>query len=222
MPPRKPKSQSPAKKAPAQELVGETVSDAMELWREAAKRWDKYLKAGSNPPPEIIRDVYSYTELVFRAYCLPDNWPNPDGPPREFLSIRFVLSITNDISYLGKGVLPDSIRFAIVKNRPVAGFHETKDIALAVAYIEAAKEVLTSDKSPIKTVATAYEVDRSTVHRWRRNMSWVTPKDFYQNAKKAEHGSLLKEGMLAAAERYRIAGRSTGAVARRERKRSKS
>lgn len=196
-----------------------SVSDSMELWREAAIRWDAELATGKKPNQKTVRDVYLMTEMVMRSYCHQDNWPNREGPPKEHIPLPFAYYFANQVSYLANGVLPEPMRDAISGNRPKAGPHELRDIGRAVAYIAAVRDRFIDDPSPIKTIAEAFEVWPRTVKRWRKKFDWVTSRDFHPHASDNERGALIAKDMKAAARRYRQVGRSSKAVKRRNSKR---
>jgi hypothetical protein len=95
------------------------------------------------------------------------------------------------------------------------------DIMLAILYVAAAQEGISRngntmkivDPSPVKTVATAYGVDRRTVQGWRSkyyvNLHFSMPLD----------AATLGELMRAAGEQYQVIGRSQAATLRRGNKR---
>ena len=88
-----------------------------------------------------------------------------------------------------------------------------------MAYILAAKQgihhqgeiIAIADKAPVKTVCEAFDVKRTAVRNWQRNVPAA-----YLGANEVD-AEILTNLMKSAAERYRLAGRSERAIYRRGR-----
>ncbi len=121
--------------------------------------------------------------------------------------------------YLAVWQIPGPIAHAATEGRRNIGPSYRRDVGFAVAYILAAKQgiqhhgeiVTIADKAPVKTVCEAFDVSRTTVRDWQR----IVPVA-YLGANRVD-AEIVTNLMKSAAERYRLAGRSMGAIDRRGR-----
>ena len=188
-----------------------SVSEAWALFQDVAEHWNCSLREKGEVPSEIIRHAFLCAELVLRAYCRPKNW-GADGRPTESLPIQLAEVIANQIRYLVVGKCPEPIAVLTGRGQPGIGPHENKDIALAVAYVKAAKRGDIQDGTPVRTICRLYGVDASTARRWQRERAYVEPEMFWPNATAASRPGLLEQSMRTAALAYRSEGH--GRVAR--------
>ena len=188
-----------------------SVSEAWALFQDVAEHWNRSLREKGEVPSEIIRHAFLCAELVLRAYCRPKNW-GADGRPTESLPIQLAEVIANQIRYLVVGKCPEPIAVLTGRGQPGIGPHENKDIALAVAYVKAAKRGDIQDGTPVRTICRLYGVDASTARRWQRERAYVEPEMFWPNATAASRPGLLEQSMRTAALAYRSEGH--GRVAR--------
>lgn len=75
--------------------------------------------------------------------------------------------LANISEELANGNVPAMVR-DVAKSGRTMTLGERKHIAIAVLYVEAAKRGDISDKSPVITVARAYNVTRKTVQNWQK------------------------------------------------------
>ncbi|MBM4073846.1 MAG: hypothetical protein FJ271_33750 [Planctomycetes bacterium] len=202
----------------------DTVAGSLVEFRKAAQILQRVQYKADATKVErgnAARDFFAFASLVLRAYCLPKNWPDgADGTPREHVPLTLVNFVANQFDYLTTGRLPEPMADALKQGRHAAGPDEKRDMAIAAAYIAAARAGQVDDSSPIQTVARTYGIDPRTVKGWRKALSWVSPSDFFPQKPPHEHGSLMRQAMLDAGNRYSIAGRSAKAVLKRQRKRT--
>lgn len=50
-----------------------SLAESMELFKEAARRWDAELQTRKRPRPETVQNAFLMIEMVLRSYCHPDN-----------------------------------------------------------------------------------------------------------------------------------------------------
>lgn len=131
------------------------------------------------------------------------------------------LDLGSVLGHLAVGEIPAAIEGVRTRGQTAPGPREAADIALAVAYIKAAREGLMHegtrieivDRAPVKKITELFGVHSSTVRDWQRRSGpaslGIGPLTVDQFERRVE----------AAGERYRIGGRSAKAVASRSRKR---
>jgi hypothetical protein len=153
---------------------------------------------------EAALDVYERALADRRA---------PAPPPLEILT---ALKIT--VSCLAVGKMPGVAADAISQGRRGPESRERRDIGFAVAYLMAAstaglehadEQIIIADNRPVKTVCEAFGVIRTTAQGWRKKIEpaflGLHPID----------GEILESLMRRAGERYKAAGRSASAIAKR-------
>ena len=136
-----------------------------------------------------------------------------DPPPLEILTALKII-----VSYLAVGKMPGLVADAISEGRRGAESRERRDIGFAVAYMMAAsttrfehagEQIIIADESPVKTVCEAFGVSRTTAQGWRKK---IEPAFLGLNRM---DGDILGSLMRDAGARYKVAGRSASAIARR-------
>ena len=157
-----------------------------------------------------VRSVLS----IYRRMLKNGSSPNP--PPLDLLAI-----LEGQAGYLEVGQIPGPISDAGKEGRRRPGPTETKDIAVAVAYLAATKgefehngtKIVIEDRHPTKTVSEAYGVKKRTVQGWRnRNEpAWFAFDDL--------DAKTLTSLMEKAGEGYSIEGRGHKAISSRDTKR---
>jgi hypothetical protein len=187
-----------------------SVSETWALFQDVAEHWNRSLRETGEVPSEIIRHAFLCAQLVLRAYWRPKNW-GKDGRPTESLPRELAHLIANQIGYLVVGKCPAPIAILTGRGQPGIGPHEDKDIALAVAYVKAARRSDIQDRSPVKTICRLYGVDASTARRWQRDRAYVEPEMFWPNATAASRPGLLEQSMRTAALAYRSEGHGRAA-----------
>ena len=190
-----------------------SVAKALVQYNRLAEHWNAVVKAQRKPSRELNQAVFRALAVVLRAYHLPANWPAGASPPTEYLPRQIAYDIANYFEYMAAGQLPGPIRDAIEPNRPRAGPQETGDVAVAVSYIRAARKGIVEDHRAVKTIAHRYGVHPGSVKRWMAKHSSLKFDTRGQSALQIE------AAMSEAAERYKVAGRSTAAIRYRDSKR---
>jgi hypothetical protein len=194
-----------------------SVADAIAAWERLTHRWNAAVKSGQRPSHSVIQDLFRTTAFVLRAYRHPANWIN--GRPKEHLPKEFTYAIERQVDYIAQGQLPDPIRDCIEANRPRVGPQERDDILWAVIYCHAVRKGLIEDSSPIETVTREYGVSRRTVMRWNRQNRAVNLNEGLRHFAPSEAPALFASEMRKAGKHYRRDGRSSAAIAFRNRKR---
>lgn len=187
------------------------VKDAWEVFQRIAVDWDSCLRKGETPDHELLERMFAGFELVFRAYCLPQNFPDgyPEGRAVEDFPIPLAHYVANQIAYIKAGYLPAPIKEIIRPGSPEIGPHEKKDIGLAVAYIKAVRAKKITDKHPVKTITKFYGVTDRAVRRWQNKYSFVDPSDYFPNTTDKERGAFIARSMKKAGVRYKQVGRGS-------------
>lgn len=172
---------------------------------------------------EASRQFWEAIGLLMACYNRPQNWPN--GRPVDASTLgalpRFAISpvlakiIGNQAMYLANGEVPASITDVRGKGRTAPGPHETRDMAVAVAFVASVRAGETVGiRAPIKTTAEAYGISVRTLQKWTKTMTWVSKDDF------GPPGALRVQ-FDKSAENYRAAGRSASALVARARTRAR-
>jgi len=141
------------------------------------------------------------------------------GVTSRNIPICLLSTLCGFAGYLAIGQIPDPIAHTATEGRRKIGPSYRRDVGFAVAYIRAAKQgiphqgetITIADKAPVKTVCEAFDVKRTAVRNWQRN---VPVADLGANKVDSE---ILTYLMKSAAQRYRVAGRSERAIHRRGR-----
>jgi hypothetical protein len=121
------------------------------------------------------------------------------APPVELFRVLELLA-----GDLAAGNLPSPMREAVSRGRGGMGPTEQRHIAIAAAYIQAAKRGDLDDKTPIKTITEAYGVTRQAAQAWgKRDVS---------SFKLPSHPQALTKKMREVGAIYSRAGRGTGAL----------
>jgi hypothetical protein len=190
-----------------------TVSGAFEAYQAMASRWAGILANRRLPDEEMVSSMARHLLLVLRTYCLPSNW-DPQGRAKEDFPITIARTIGDQLAHILAGRIPGNLDLVIkahVKTRgtPGAGPVESRDKALASAYIQCAKNKLLTkpDPTPIKTVSDLFAVSTRQVRRWG-NEAAVHPSMFFPDAAdENERADRIEAAMREAAKRYAAAGR---------------
>jgi hypothetical protein len=135
--------------------------------------------------------------------------PSASAAPRP-LPPELAAMLKGLFGYLAVGQIPGPIADCRRRGRAALGPEERRDLSVAVAYIDAARRGAVADAAPVKTIMQAYGVSRRTVQVWQNT---VPPA-------RNVSARMLESLVSAAGRRYRSAGRSQAAIARRARKRS--
>jgi hypothetical protein len=137
------------------------------------------------------------------------------------MPVQILSTLAGLSDYLAAGKIPTPIKDAAHEGNARPGPSERRDIGLAVAYHRAAtvgvehnsETIKIADKTPVKTIMSAFGVSRTTVQGWnareRPAFLGVNPVT----------GEVLVGLMQNAGTRYQTAGRSKNAIKRRETKR---
>jgi hypothetical protein len=176
----------------------------------------------SDPPNsefcETLREWWSSVRdiLVFQARDVAEF-----EAPRWSMPAHILSTLAGFSGYLAVGKIPDPIKYAAAEGNAAPGPSERRDIGLAVAYHRAAtvgiehndQIIKVADRTPVKTIMSAFGVGRTTVQRWnaqeRPAFLGVNPVT----------GEVLTSLMQNAGARYQKAGRSKNAIEQRESKR---
>lgn len=154
-------SDSPPSRASRQ--TSRPVGEAKERFLRA--RAERY-RAGAHLPPLVEgheRDVWTAIRDGLIAYHAPENWR--DGQPIEAISPEIAMMIADAIGEVLTRGIPATWR-AIAPRGHALTPTDCADLTAAVRYILAARQRVVLDRSPVRTVAVAFDVDRRTVGRW--------------------------------------------------------
>jgi hypothetical protein len=213
---RRPKIAQPAS-PPMSRPVGEGMAHLV----ESTEEWSACVMLGRLPPPKLIRETINRFAIVLRAYSRTENWLN-QREPREHLPVSVTRVIANWLAYVAAGRIPPPFQAAVTAGRPKASPAESRAMGAAVAYIWAAKHGILDDASPVGTVAKSYGVTPRSVMRWCQKMACVRPGHFVWDSDRKSSGPIMSHLMKEYGARYRVAGRSTAAIAHRGGKRRRA
>jgi hypothetical protein len=157
---------------------------------------------------EAARNLFSALETLINLYNHRQNW-SPDNQPREVIPPAVMAIIGNFCGYLAASQIPKPMSDAVKSGSKGRGPEECRDLMIAVTYVAAAREGKISDPAAIKTIMETFAVKRRTVEKWRKELPMldIDPAN-------------LPEYLRQAGNRYRRAGRSQSAIARRSSKRT--
>jgi hypothetical protein len=194
-------------------------------WRRLVANYEAlhtaYLDVASGDTPKhraASRALWGAISDLFWFYASTTNWRDfyhPDyeeGRPRFALPSGAAMFIASCAGVLQVGAAPAVVDRVKGRGRTAPTPAERHDIAVAAAYVQAAKLKLIDDGRFVSTVCEAYGIGRSTVNDWVRTAP-AFDRDMW-----ALPGELL-DAFERAARRYRDVGRSESALRRRQRKR---
>lgn len=173
--------------------------------------------AGIKPSKQQLQEWWRSVANIWREYPRQiANGINPIPPPADLASIMATFCFD-----LAVGKLPAPISEAISEGRTSLGFHENRDIGLAVAYHKATKQgiahnginITVADATPTKTISKNFGVAASTVRKWvaNRQPAFLGVHDITNET--------LIHLMTEAGKTYSNAGRSHSAIGIRLKKR---
>jgi hypothetical protein len=181
-------------------------SSALEVAQANVREASAALLASESSPNTKLARAYSeaWFELLKLYAPLPSGDASPVGLPPD---LAVMLRVTFD--YLRRGIIPETIRIVAAGSaRRVMGPAEERDVRIAVAYVDAAKQGKIADRSPIKTVQDNYGIARTAVQGWNKAYApWP-----FANIK------TLQAAFEIAGRRYQQAGRAHSAQDKRGRK----
>jgi hypothetical protein len=171
---------------------------------------------GIRPSKQQLQEWWKAVANVWREYPRQiENGNSPMPPPVDLASIMAALCFN-----LAVGQMPETMSEAISEGRTSPGFHEIRDIGLAVAYHKAAKssvahnghQIKVNDATPTKTISKEFGVASSTVRKWVRKY-----QPAFLGVNDIEPETLIHL-MTQAGKTYTKAGRSHSAIASRPKK----
>lgn len=117
--------------------------------------------------------------------------------------------------YLHSGDVPAMFTDVKGKGRTTPGPHESRDMAVAVAFVASIRAAETAGiPAPIKFTADAFGISVRTLQKWINEMTWVSKDDFGSS-------DALRVQFDKSAQNYRAAGRSVSAVVARAKTRAR-
>jgi len=159
-------------------------------------------EAARNGDVAVLRKWWGLIEGILQQLAQPDG---REPPPRELLLVLSKLA-----GYLAVGQVPDPVAGVAGRGEKQPGPSERHHIRMAVTYRYAAKVGMIEDKSPVKTIVEAYGLgDRTTLQKWCRL------HEPYDLAEYARLPHVITSRMRESGARYKIAGRSQGAISGR-------
>lgn len=172
---------------------------------------------------EASRQFWGSVGLLMACYNRPQNWPN--GRPFDASTIevspRFAIPpvlakiLGSQAMYLHSGDVPAMLTDVKGKGRTTPGPHESRDMAVAVAFVASIRAGETAGiPAPIKFTAEAYGISVRTLQKWINEMTWVSKDDFGSS-------DALRVQFDKSAQNYRAAGRSVSAVVARAKTRAR-
>jgi hypothetical protein len=205
-------SASPSERAVEQDLQWQALLADERDKRAVAS--DLYSIPPTREFRKAVRDLWGAYEAVLDVYirALTEGRTLYPAPLEILTGLRII------VSYLAVGQMPGLVAGAISEGRRGAAATERRDIGFAVAYMMAAskpglehagEQIIIADERPVKTVCEAFGVKRTTAQSWRKK---IEPAFLGVNR---IDGQLLDLLMRGAGERYKAAGRSASAIARR-------
>lgn len=200
--------------------VPQTISAASKLYEKAAAALKEAWQSQAPVPRAETLQWASALELILSIYASPKNWPNA-STPREPLPPGIATILLQQIRYLKAGSLEEPWRFLVRRGAPKIGPHYEQSLAVAVAYIKAARKGLIDDETPIATVANCFRVWERTVKRWLQKYPHVEPSNLFHGAQEKELGPKLAKALEKEATRYPKLSRNQSSIRARDSKRRK-
>lgn len=195
----------------------------LENYEQCRKAYQAALDADAASKRAAARSYWHAIALILHCYNRPANWDgatrlNGSGgwsAPHFAFPPALAKALGNQAMYLHSGDVPAMFTDVKGKGRTVPGPHESRDMAVAVAFVASVRAGETSGiTAPIKFTAEAYGISVRTLQKWINEMTWVSKDDFGAPEK-------LRVQFETSAKNYRAAGRSASAVVARGTKRTK-
>ena len=183
-----------------------SVAVTLKRFRTVVAKFNGAVSSKKRPSQNILSQLWEAVHLVLRAYNRPGNF-SPLGTPKEHFPPEVADFLANQVEYIRSGKLPDPMKDMLRPGSPGTGPQEDRDIGVAVAYIQAARNGLIEDKHPVTTIHDSYGVAQRTVRSWQQKRSWVKPTDFFPNIEGIELGKKLIQEVKNSGLRYQQGGR---------------
>lgn len=172
---------APVRRAAA--LLSEPTPDAAHggTSRPVAAAYRAFLEAREGIRPDdarapigdLHRPIWSATLAALVAYHHPANW-RTDGRPVEALPAEMAHHLSTALGDLVAGKLPATWKATVKASRPATpGYND--DVTAAVRYVRAVKAGVIADRKHAATVAAAFGVAPTDVHRWNRGTPDLSP-----------------------------------------------
>jgi hypothetical protein len=194
----------PKSGAPSHVAVGQALRDMWEADCEWVRRAKEQLSGSSgNPLPRRghAQQWWYVVDRVLHDYATYSSAEHPLRIPDELID-----ALCEMAGYLATGKIPPSVAAVRGRGSPPKGPREIAQIDAAHAYVSLAKQGIIVDKSPIKTVADAYQVHRRTARRWANDTEAAS--DMATSKDSREVTRLMRE----AGSEYAKTGRSKAAI----------
>ena len=157
--------------------------------QEFAKAEKANAKAQSEKQRRLAgRQAYEAIAAICEAYS-----SDPSGQTKFPPKIAQALGILVSNALAGRPTKSFRDLFATgKKSAPRLSTSEIKDMKIAVAYLQAVKEGLIDDKTPVKTVAAWNAVSERTIHSWKNKLGTADiAKELFPEAGKADRAELI-------------------------------
>ncbi len=165
--------------------------------------------AGKKSRGKASREWFAQVHKVLDQWIrTPTETRLPYRPPDEVLII--LCNIADDLS---RGLLREPLTDIIEHGRNPMDQVEENDIGYATAYLQAVEDGKINDRSPVKTITDAYGVKRQTAQRWKKKK---VPDAIVELVRDLD---VLMDKVRSRGKFYRMAGRSSEAIQRRDQKR---
>lgn len=183
------------------------VGQALELYFQRAQEVNRKVNAREPIGSEQVRDLAWVTALVLRAYCLPSNWHGEYGTnPVTPLPPQLVADIARQIQIICGGHIPVWMLHMQKRGAPPIDPRIREWQGIAVAYVKLCKSGSIFDRSPSKTVADAYGIDRKSVQNWVNTLQ-AEPMHFFPNAgAEKSRAEMIEMRMRECGSLYRLWG----------------
>ncbi|MCC6948845.1 MAG: hypothetical protein IT539_13840 [Bradyrhizobiaceae bacterium] len=151
-----------------------------------ARYWrDEIIRLGQSAPkdkPPVRTDALTNASRKFYgalSRCFRVDRDDLNGEPMRPLPSDLAGNLSKLFDYLACGSIPDAVLW-VADKRPKDGPTKRRDIQVAVAYLDAAKQKKIHDRTPVLTVQKVYGVkNRSTVQYWMKKYPIPSSGDIY-------------------------------------------
>lgn len=195
----------------------------LENYEQCRKAYQAALDADAASKRVAARAYWHAIGLILHCYNRPGNWNGATrlhgsggwSAPRFAFPPALAKALGNQAMYLHSGDVPATITDVKGKGRTAPGPHESRDMAVAVAFVASVRAGESSGiRAPVKSTAEAYGISVRTLQKWINEMTWVSKDDFGPPDK-------LRIQFDKSAQNYRAAGRSASAVVGRAKTRAR-
>lgn len=186
-------------------------SDLLHRWSGLNRRRFDQEEITTEEHSALLREWWKTTSKVLWLLVRAENAGNAELTPMPVALLSEVARMAAD---LGNGRTSPMLQGVTKQGRSTYSLSERRQISTALNYLAAVREGRIVDRSPNKSVRTAFDVSDQTVRDWESRRDEII--EDMPPAPQTE--KMLRHELMHAADLYRVNGRGLEAINRKKRK----